>query len=156
MQAILITFHILACLALIFIVLLQTGRGAEIGAVFGGSSQTLFGSTGGTTFLGKLTTLAAVVFMLTCLGLTYLSGQVHTKSIMDKAPVKEQPVLPEAKPVQTAPAPITVETKPVVPPTQVQEAVQPKNESAPVSSGGAAAPQQQPSEGKPQQGKAAQ
>lgn len=137
MQAILITFHVLACLALIFIVLLQTGRGAEIGAVFGGSSQTLFGSTGGTTFLGKLTTLAAVVFMLTCLGLTYMSGQVHTKSVMDKAPVKEQPVLPEAKPVQPAPAPITVETKPVTPPPtpQGQEAAQPATQP------GTAAPQ---------------
>ncbi len=155
MQAILITFHILACLALIFIVLLQTGRGAEIGAVFGGSSQTLFGSTGGTTFLGKLTTLAAVVFMLTCLGLTYMSGQVHTKSIMDKAPVKEQPVLPEAKPVQTAPPPVTVETQPVVPAPQGQEAAQPKAESAPADSGKASVPQQQPSGVKPQ-GKAAQ
>ncbi|ROQ91029.1 preprotein translocase subunit SecG [Desulfosoma caldarium] len=125
MQTILITFHVLACLALIFIVLLQTGRGAEIGAVFGGSSQTLFGSTGGTTFLGKLTTLAAVVFMLTCLGLTYLSGQVHTKSVMDKVPVKEEPLLPEAKPVQPASAPSTVETQPVTPPPKGQEAAQP-------------------------------
>ncbi|MGQ9669326.1 MAG: preprotein translocase subunit SecG [Desulfosoma sp.] len=126
MQAILITFHVLACLTLIFIVLLQTGRGAEIGAVFGGSSQTLFGSTGGTTFLGKLTTLAAVVFMLTCLGLTYLSGQVHTKSVMDKAPVKEQPLLPEAKPVPPVPVPVTVESQPVAPPTtQGQEAAPP-------------------------------
>ncbi|MEJ5364370.1 MAG: preprotein translocase subunit SecG [Desulfosoma sp.] len=155
MQAILITFHILACLALIFIVLLQTGRGAEIGAVFGGSSQTLFGSTGGTTFLGKLTTLAAVVFMLTCLGLTYMSGQVHTKSIMDKAPVKEQPVLPEAKPVQTAPAPITVETKPVAPAPQGQETAPKKAEPAPAASGGTAAPQSQPSGATPQ-GKPAQ
>lgn len=126
MQAILITFHVLACLALIFIVLLQTGRGAEIGAVFGGSSQTLFGSAGGTTFLGKLTTLAAVVFMLTCLGLTYLSGQVHTKSVMDKAPVKEQPLLPEAKPVPPAPVPVTVESQPLAPQTtQGQEAAPP-------------------------------
>ena len=104
MEAVILTFHIIACLGLIFIVLLQTGRGAEIGAVFGGSSQTLFGSTGGTTFLGKMTTLAAVVFMLTCLGLTYMSGQPNTESIMDKVPVKEEPALPEAKPVQT-PAP---------------------------------------------------
>lgn len=155
MQAILITFHILACLALIFIVLLQTGRGAEIGAVFGGSSQTLFGSTGGTTFLGKLTTLAAVVFMLTCLGLTYMSGQVHTKSIMDKAPVKEQPVLPEAKPVQTAPTPITVETKPVTPAPQGQDSAPQKAEPAPGPSGGASVPQSQPA-GAKAQGKAAQ
>ncbi|MEJ5349646.1 MAG: preprotein translocase subunit SecG [Desulfosoma sp.] len=148
MQAILITFHILACLALIFIVLLQTGRGAEIGAVFGGSSQTLFGSTGGTTFLGKLTTLAAVVFMITCLGLTYMSGQVHTKSVMDKAPVKEQPLLPEAKPVQPAPAPITVETKPVTP---EQEAGQPSPGPVPEAPGS-----QQPATESGTQGKSAQ
>ncbi len=148
MQAILITFHILACLALIFIVLLQTGRGAEIGAVFGGSSQTLFGSTGGTTFLGKLTTLAAVVFMITCLGLTYMSGQVHTKSVMDKAPVKEQPLLPEAKPVQPAPAPVTVETKPVTP---GQEAAQPSPGPVPAAPGS-----QQPATESGTQGKSAQ
>ncbi|SMC26643.1 protein translocase subunit secG [Desulfacinum hydrothermale DSM 13146] len=100
MESVVITVHIIACLALIFIVLLQSGRGAEIGAVFGGSSQTLFGSTGGTTFLGKLTTLAAVVFMITCLGLTYLSGKPNTESIMEKVPAKEEPALPQATPVK--------------------------------------------------------
>ena len=107
-HTIVLIFHVLACLALVLIVLLQTGRGAEMGAAFGGSSQTLFGSSGGTTFFGKLTTLAAVVFMLTCLGLTYFSGRPDTKSVMEKVQVEEKqvpaPVLPEAKPVQAPPA----------------------------------------------------
>jgi len=97
--------HVAACLALILIVLLQTGRGAEMGAAFGGSSQTLFGSSGGSTFMSKLTTGAAVVFMLTCLGLTYLSTGPSTKSIMKNVPVEQSqgPTLPEAKPVQPMP-----------------------------------------------------
>ena len=107
-HTIVLIFHVLACLALVLIVLLQTGRGAEMGAAFGGSSQTLFGSSGGTTFFGKLTTLAAVVFMLTCLGLTYFSGRPDTKSVMEKVQVEENqvpaPVLPEAKPVQALPS----------------------------------------------------
>jgi len=115
-HTIVLIFHVLACLALVLIVLLQTGRGAEMGAAFGGSSQTLFGSSGGTTFFGKLTTLAAVVFMLTCLGLSYFSGRPDTKSVMEKVQVEEKqvpaPVLPEAKPVQALPA---APTAPVAP-----------------------------------------
>jgi preprotein translocase subunit SecG len=102
MQTVVIILHVVASMALILIVLLQTGRGAEMGAAFGGASQTLFGGTGGTTFMSKLTTVAAVVFMLTCMGLTYLSGAPEKKSIMENVPVEKPqgPVLPEAKPVQ--------------------------------------------------------
>ena len=57
--------HIIVSLGLIIIVLLQTGRGADIGAVFGGSSATIFGSSGAGNFLTRLTTGFAVVFMLT-------------------------------------------------------------------------------------------
>ncbi len=97
--------HVMACLALIAIVLLQTGRGAEMGAAFGGSSQTLFGSSGGSTFLGKLTTAAAIVFMITCLGLTYFSSKPEGKSVMEKVKVedKQGPAIPDAKPVQRMP-----------------------------------------------------
>jgi preprotein translocase subunit SecG len=114
MQTVILIFHVLACFALILIVLLQTGRGAEMGAAFGGSSQTLFGSTGGSTFFSKLTTVAAIVFMLTCLGLTYFSDKSETKSIMEKVKVEEKqgPVIPEAKPVQASP-PESAEPGPV-------------------------------------------
>ena len=91
MSILLIVVHVIVCLALILIVLLQTGKGADMGAAFGGgSSQTLFGSTGAATFLTKMTTVAAIVFMLTSLALAYFSGQgTRGRSIMadEQAPV---------------------------------------------------------------------
>ncbi len=83
MSTFIIAIHIIVCVALILIVLLQTGKGADMGAVFGGgSSQTLFGSSGASTFLTKMTTAAAVIFMLTSLSLAYFSGQRTTSSVM--------------------------------------------------------------------------
>jgi len=122
MYILVVILHILACMALILIVLLQTGKGAEMGAAFGGASQTLFGGSGGTTFLGKLTTGAAIVFMITCLGLTYLSAGPQTKSVMEEVPVTkpEAPLLPEAKPIQPSaeqPAAPEAAAKPEVTPT---------------------------------------
>jgi preprotein translocase subunit SecG len=64
--------HVVVSIALILIVLLQTGRGSEIGAAFGsGSSQTIFGSSGSSGFMTKLTTIAVVIFMVTSLILAY-------------------------------------------------------------------------------------
>lgn len=83
MSLILVIVHIVVCIALIMIVLLQTGKGADMGAAFGGgSSQTLFGSTGASTFLSKATTLVAVVFMVTCMSLAYLSTNRTSSSIV--------------------------------------------------------------------------
>ena len=82
MQTALVILHLGVCVALIIIVLLQTGKGSEIGAVFGSSSQTLFGSTGGSTFFGKLTTVVAVVFMITSLVLASRSSRVTGESVM--------------------------------------------------------------------------
>jgi preprotein translocase subunit SecG len=66
--------HIFVCIFLVAVVLLQRGKGAEIGAVFGsGASSTVFGSRGAGTFLTKLTTGCAIVFMLTSLALSYLA-----------------------------------------------------------------------------------
>ena len=93
MTIFLIIMHIIVCIALIMIVLLQTGKGADMGAAFGGgASQTLFGSTGASTFLGKSTTVAAVVFMLTSLSLAYISGKRTGDSIMmdQKPPIEQQ------------------------------------------------------------------
>jgi preprotein translocase subunit SecG len=102
MTQVLIIIHIVVCVAMIMIVLLQTGKGADMGAAFGGgASQTLFGSGGASTFLTKLTTVAAVVFMITSLALAYYSTNRAKSSIMleTKAPVTEQAVpqgLPKA------------------------------------------------------------
>jgi preprotein translocase subunit SecG len=93
--ALVLTIHIIVCLTLILIILLQSGKGADIGAVFGGgSSQTVFGSAGPGTFLSKLTIAAAVIFMVTSITLTYFSGPTVTtgKSILDGESVPAVPV----------------------------------------------------------------
>jgi preprotein translocase subunit SecG len=81
-------FHLLVCALLVFVVLIQSSKGSELGAAFGGSNQTLFGSRGAATFLNKLTTGAAIAFMLTSLALAVF----HGGSVMSGAkPVKESP-----------------------------------------------------------------
>ena len=86
------------------IVLLQTGKGADMGAAFGGgSSQTLFGSTGASTFLSKATTAAAIVFMLTSLTLAYISGGKTIKSVVSDAPVPVTQQQTEQQPDQAQP-----------------------------------------------------
>ena len=83
MTYLLIGLHVLVCLALIVIVLLQMGKGAEVGATFGaGSSQTIFGASGGANFMSKVTAAAAVVFMLTSLALAYFYGSPASQTIM--------------------------------------------------------------------------
>jgi preprotein translocase subunit SecG len=92
--------HIVVSIFMIAVVLLQSGKGAEMGASFGSSgSQSVFGAGGGTTFLSKMTTGAAVIFMLTSLTLAYISGQPSSSSIMSS---KSKPAA--AVPAQQAPA----------------------------------------------------
>ena len=87
--------HVLVCIGLILIVLLQTGKGADVGAVFGGSSSTLFGSSGAGNFLTRLTTGMAIVFMITSILLGYFSGKKPSASVFDAArPRAEQPARP--------------------------------------------------------------
>ena len=102
----LIILHILICLVLILIVLLQAGKGADMGAAFGGSSQTVFGSSGAGTFLGKMTAGIAILFMLTSLLLTYTASH-RSSSLMDrsKLPVRGQ-TLPITK-TDAAKLPVT-------------------------------------------------
>ena len=107
--------HVIVCIALILIVLLQTGKGADMGAAFGGATQTVFGSSGPAGFLNKLTTAVAILFMITSLALCYLSGRLPTPTIMEKtaeqteettqaieeklpAPEKQGETLPEGLP----------------------------------------------------------
>lgn len=92
MYTFILILHLIVCMFLIFIVLIQSSKGAELGAAFGGSSQTLFGTRGAATFLNKLTTVAAIVFMLTSLSLTFLS--VKRGSVMLEHPVKQAPSRP--------------------------------------------------------------
>ncbi len=113
MTAVIIALHIIVCIALICIVLLQTGKGASLGAAFGGSTQTVFGATGSAGFFEKVTTGVAIVFMLTSLLLTYMSAKQGGETIMEKTAPVEAPapsasaddVWPEAAmPEEGAPA----------------------------------------------------
>ena len=122
MTTILLILHVLVCLSLIGIVLIQGGKGADIGATFGaGASHTIFGASGGHSFIAKMTTSAAVIFMLTSLALSMFWGQAGSDSIMPAqvAPAQTQQAMPTAAPVEpqpAAPAP-TAET-PAAPTTQ--------------------------------------
>jgi preprotein translocase subunit SecG len=119
MTAVLVTIHVIVCIALVLIVLLQTGKGASLGAAFGGSTQTVFGATGGSGFFEKMTTVVAIVFMLTSLALTYVSAKRGGESIVKQpaaqeqtapaepqnaAPETAQPATPSAAPAPAAPA----------------------------------------------------
>jgi preprotein translocase subunit SecG len=119
--------HVLACIFLALVVLLQTGKGADMGAVFGGSSSTVFGSSGAGNFLTRLTTATAIVFMLTSISLTYLSARKTTATVFDSAPVENVP--------QSAPA----EKAPDAPPAP--QAAAPAQDAAAPQAPAAAAPQ---------------
>ncbi|MBI3303679.1 MAG: preprotein translocase subunit SecG [Deltaproteobacteria bacterium] len=91
--------HVVACFFLAAVVLLQTGKGSDAGAVFGGSSQTIFGSSGAGNLLTKLTSASAIIFMLTSLTLTYGAAKQSTKSIFDSTPARAPaPAAPESAP----------------------------------------------------------
>ncbi len=93
--------HVSSGLSLILIVLLQTGKGATMGAAFGGSSQTVFGSAGAGGFLGKLTTGVAILFMVTSLSLATISSKRTTSSIVTEAgPQSEAPATGEQPPAE--------------------------------------------------------
>ena len=120
MTILLVILHILVSIALIAIVLLQSGKGAEMGASFGASgSQSVFGAGGGSTFMSKLTTGAAIIFMLTSLTLAYRSSQPGTSSVMKGASsaAKQKQAAPPQQPMQGKPA-----AEPVAPAQPVQKA----------------------------------
>src|SRR5262249_61688163 len=99
---ILLIIHVLACIFLVTVVLLQQGKGADIGAVFGGSSQTLFGASGAGNILTKATGLLAVGFFSTSLFLAYSSTQHATGSIFEGRSGKS--AIPSAPLPRVAPA----------------------------------------------------
>jgi preprotein translocase subunit SecG len=116
MSIFIVVIHVAVCIALIMIVLLQTGKGADMGAAFGGGgSNTLFGATGASTFLSKMTTVAAIVFMLTSVSLAVVANRGRDTSTMkDVAPAQTAteavPETPAAEtPAAEAPKPETPE-----------------------------------------------
>jgi preprotein translocase subunit SecG len=110
MYTVVLTIFVLVSIAMTITVLLQQGKGADIGAVFGGSSQTVFGSSGAGNFLTKLTAVLAAIFFAAALYLDYFSTARLTGSIFDRpganapakaAPARRVPIIP----APAAPAP---------------------------------------------------
>ncbi len=120
--------HIIVSIGLIIIVLLQTGKGAEMGAVFGGSSSTIFGSSGAGNFLTRLTTGFAIVFMLTSLTLGYFSGKKTSSSVFDTRSEVEQPARQQpGVPPQKQAGPLAPKTPPAASQPQAPQPQKPGN-----------------------------
>jgi len=105
--------HVLACFGIIGIVLLQSGKGADIGSAFGGAgSQAVFGSMGTPTLLGKITTGIAIVFTLTSFTLAMLGGERASSVVREAVPPPASAPANPTAPVQSAPSDPTVPATP--------------------------------------------
>jgi len=85
MQTLVTVVHVFTCVVLVLVVLVQSGKGAEISTSLGGSSQTVFGSSGGANFFTRFTSGAAALFMVTSLTLTLMGG-TSKKSLFETVP----------------------------------------------------------------------
>ena len=104
MQTLILVLHILAAVGIVVLVLLQHGKGADMGAAFGsGSAGSLFGSAGAANFLSRTTAILAAVFFATSLGLTYFSVPSRSGGVTQQLDVPAAPSN-AAKPGETQPA----------------------------------------------------
>jgi preprotein translocase subunit SecG len=123
--------HVIVCLFLIVVVLLQSGKAADLAGAFGGmGSQTAFGPRGSATLLSKATTISAILFMLTSMSLSIMATRSTGgggSTILDRHPVKTAPApnqvqipLPSAPPAgqKSAPAPATTPQQPAPAPAK--------------------------------------
>ena len=116
--------HTLAALSVIGLVLIQHGKGADMGAAFGsGSAGSLFGSTGASNFLSKTTGVLAAIFFISSLGLTYLSSHRQSGGVMQSAPVTTEKKVDSA--AMIAPAAPVVTPAPGAPATTAPTTAEP-------------------------------
>ncbi len=101
METLLVPIHYVLCFLLIITILVQSGKGADMGAVFGGASQTVFGGRGPATFLNKSTAIIAALFFSTSIWLAHITKNKSAESVVGKAPISE-----------TAPAAVEVDKAP--------------------------------------------
>jgi preprotein translocase subunit SecG len=110
MYALVMCIHVIVCVFLIIVVLLQSGKAADLAGAFGGmGSQTAFGPRGSATLLSKATTISAVLFMVTSLSLSILAtrGAGLRTTVLDTTPQKTAPAVPKA-PAPAPPVPVQV------------------------------------------------
>lgn len=114
MQTLILVLHILAAIGIVVLVLLQHGKGADMGAAFGsGSAGSLFGSAGAANFLSRTTAILAAVFFLTSMALTYFSSPSKSSGVVQQL---EIPTVPQGTPAQKPAAPAPSAPAPAVPP----------------------------------------
>jgi preprotein translocase subunit SecG len=126
-QILITIVHVTVCIILVLVVLLQAGKGANMGAVFGGSSQTIFGSSGPGTFLGKMTTIVAIIFMLTSFSLSYTASRKGS-SLMEGA---TRPAAQTTAPAAPAGQPAAPTAAPSAPAAQAPATPAPATPAAP-------------------------
>ncbi len=116
MFALFVIVHIIVSLVLILVVLLQSGKAGDLASAFGGAgSQAAFGARGAATVLTKATTICAVLFMVTSLGLAIMYNRSTTGTVMDTLPLPEEAPLseaPSAAPEPAAPEQLQAEEEP--------------------------------------------
>jgi preprotein translocase subunit SecG len=108
MELVLLVFHVLIGAGVVGLVLLQHGKGADMGAAFGsGSAGSLFGASGSANFLSRATAILATIFFLTSLGLTYLgTNRAETRGVIERSKSEEQrKSVPESIPPTSVPQP---------------------------------------------------
>lgn len=107
-QELVLIVHIVIALSIIGLVLLQHGKGADMGAAFGsGSAGSLFGSSGASNFLSKSTAVCATIFFVTCLSLTYFTAPRHQSGVMGTVKTQQKaPASPASPAVPATAAPV--------------------------------------------------
>jgi preprotein translocase subunit SecG len=123
METLVLVIHVLAAMAICGLVLLQHGKGADAGAAFGsGASGSVFGATGSANFLSRATAIAAVIFFLTSLGLTWFSGGgTESKGVMATPPAQDGKSLPGQIPPMAPTAPAAKSAPPADPASKAQD-----------------------------------
>jgi len=126
--------HVVLCIALILIVLLQTGKGSDLASAFGGGgSQAMFGGRGPSSFLNRSTTIVAVLFMVTSMTLAYMSAGKSSSVMGD---LEEPPAVEESQdgatdqPVDPESAPAPVESEPGTNAEGSERQIEPGNDQA--------------------------
>ena len=138
MQTLILTLHIIVCVVLVILILLQAGK-EGMGVIFGGGNTSVFGSSGAGGMLAKMTAFMAVVFVVTSLSYTYVTSS---------RPIEDVPAKPAAAPEAAAPAqPATTGEAPAAPEAAPAGAAAPAASAAPAAEAPAAdAPAAQPAQ----------
>lgn len=104
MYTIVLAIHIFISVLLILAVLMQSGKGSSLGSAFGGGSSDVFGPGAPVNIMNKVTTVIAILFMVTSLSLAVLSTQKTTNSVVNQAPAQQQQESPKQAPLDSGPS----------------------------------------------------